>query len=188
MKKFDIYTHPKDGLKAVKKGFSWPGFFFGWIWAFYKGLVGAGFFIMLIHIVAVASDAFIGTTVMTLIVSILLPIIVGGSGNDWYRNRLLKNGYILMRTVDAASHSSAIALSKGNSLGGSKEDYALVNHWKENTTGHQNDGIISDSDSDSDDEVVSNILSEHIYCCEKCGAKVGINYGNEDQIRCWSCA
>ena len=40
MKKFDIYFHKSHGYKAVKKGFSWPGLFLTWAWAFYYRLWG----------------------------------------------------------------------------------------------------------------------------------------------------
>ena len=32
MKQIDVYSHPVHGFEAVKNGFSWPGFFFTWIW------------------------------------------------------------------------------------------------------------------------------------------------------------
>ncbi|WP_181919263.1 DUF2628 domain-containing protein [Alkalilimnicola ehrlichii] len=38
MKTFNMFHHPHHGHKAVKVGFSWPGFFFGIIWAAIKGL------------------------------------------------------------------------------------------------------------------------------------------------------
>ena len=34
MKQFNVYSHPVLGPQAVKQGFSWPAFFFTWIWAF----------------------------------------------------------------------------------------------------------------------------------------------------------
>jgi len=36
MKTFDLYRHPTVGYEAVKRGFSWPGFFIGAIWALSK--------------------------------------------------------------------------------------------------------------------------------------------------------
>ena len=33
MKTYDIFKSPRTGIhEAVKRGFSWPGFFFNWIW------------------------------------------------------------------------------------------------------------------------------------------------------------
>ncbi|WP_226912943.1 hypothetical protein [Halomonas sp. 3D7M] len=36
MKEFKIYMHPAGMHEAVKQGWSWPGFFFGPIWALVK--------------------------------------------------------------------------------------------------------------------------------------------------------
>jgi len=33
---YNVYRHPVRGHEAVKLGWSWPGFFFTWIWAFAK--------------------------------------------------------------------------------------------------------------------------------------------------------
>jgi len=38
MKIYEVYQHPVKGYAAVKIGFSWPGFFFGIIWALIKKL------------------------------------------------------------------------------------------------------------------------------------------------------
>jgi hypothetical protein len=35
-KTYDIYEHPIGTIEAVKKGWSWPAFFFTWIWALSK--------------------------------------------------------------------------------------------------------------------------------------------------------
>jgi hypothetical protein len=45
MKTFKVFRHPTLGFQAVKEGFSWPGFFFGPIWAFAKKLWGYAFLI-----------------------------------------------------------------------------------------------------------------------------------------------
>ena len=38
MKTFQIYKHPISDIEAIKVGFSFPAFFFGWIWMFLKKL------------------------------------------------------------------------------------------------------------------------------------------------------
>ena len=35
MEKYAVYDR-RGELEAVKRGWSWPGFFFSWIWAFVK--------------------------------------------------------------------------------------------------------------------------------------------------------
>ena len=42
MAMFRIYQHPMRGIEAVKVGFSWPGFFFTWIWMFTKQMWADG--------------------------------------------------------------------------------------------------------------------------------------------------
>ena len=44
MKTFQVYKHPIAGIEAIKVGFSFPAFFFGWIWMFIKKLWGYGCF------------------------------------------------------------------------------------------------------------------------------------------------
>jgi hypothetical protein len=38
MTKYDVYRYPVRGYAAIKRGFSWPGFFFGIFWALAKRL------------------------------------------------------------------------------------------------------------------------------------------------------
>jgi hypothetical protein len=37
MNVYNVYTHPQGVPQAVKVGFSWPCFFFGWVWAAVAG-------------------------------------------------------------------------------------------------------------------------------------------------------
>ena len=36
MKQYKIFKHPLGKIEAVKQGWSWPAFFFNWIWALVK--------------------------------------------------------------------------------------------------------------------------------------------------------
>ena len=100
---FDIYTHNEKGHEAVKIGFSWPGFFFGFIWAFVKGLPGIGCLLILAFVVlrfleavAVASQS----SLLMLFVAVLyleVPLIVGFYGNDWRRSKMTKKGYFFSK-------------------------------------------------------------------------------------------
>ena len=51
MKTFKIYEHPAGNREAVKQGWSWPGFFFGPIWAFVKKMWGLGGVLLLVVII-----------------------------------------------------------------------------------------------------------------------------------------
>ena len=43
MNHYKIYENQQRMQEVVKIGFSWPGFFFSWLWCFIKGLVSLGF-------------------------------------------------------------------------------------------------------------------------------------------------
>jgi len=47
MKTYNLYKNSSGQLELVKDGWSWPGFFFTWIWAFIKGMPGLGFGLIL---------------------------------------------------------------------------------------------------------------------------------------------
>ena len=42
MKSYRIFKHPAGHIEAVKQGWSWPGLFFTFIWAFIKRLWAVG--------------------------------------------------------------------------------------------------------------------------------------------------
>jgi len=45
VRKFNVYRDEDGIYEAVKKGWCWPAFFFGSIWALFSGLWVAAFFI-----------------------------------------------------------------------------------------------------------------------------------------------
>ncbi len=106
MKQFDLYQHASKDPEAVKVGFSWPGFGFGYIWTFVKGLWVHGFLLLLgsITIVTLAG----GSGAAANIVMLAVAVFVGLRGNDWRRAKLLKEGYKHMQRVDAESTDLAV--------------------------------------------------------------------------------
>lgn len=42
MAMYSVYRHPELGYETVKEGFSWPGFFLTFIWAFHRGATKLG--------------------------------------------------------------------------------------------------------------------------------------------------
>lgn len=42
MKQYKIYANPQGTYEAVKQGWSWPAFFFSFIWAMVKKMWGLG--------------------------------------------------------------------------------------------------------------------------------------------------
>ena len=125
MRTFDIYENQQGMQDAVKRGWSWPGFFFGVIWCFVKGLGGTGLTILLIAFI----DVFIymsypvrvnyygqpvGYSAIYIIISYFLPFIIslwlGARGNNKRRNKLISSGYELKATLQASNPESAITM------------------------------------------------------------------------------
>jgi hypothetical protein len=113
LKTISIYQHAQKGFRAVKTGFSWPGFFFMWIWAFTRGLIGTGALLFLIwlaslglYMLAVMS-AFDFMGIVYFFVWLVNAVIVGLCGNSWQANSLIKKGYKHVDTVHASSPRAA---------------------------------------------------------------------------------
>lgn len=111
MKTFVLYHHPQLGYEAVKQGFSWPGFWFTWIWAFVKKLPGIGAALLIAVIVLpvlleTREPALVAVGVMGTFVAVLA---VGIGGNTWRENKLIRRGYKLVDTLQAENPEVAIA-------------------------------------------------------------------------------
>jgi len=118
MKVYEIYEHPELGRKAVKVGFSWPGFFLNYIWAltkrlwlafatyialvlwleYYRGIPGAHSNLVL--------------SVGTMATGLLVLSIFGIYGNRWVARSLIRRGYHFVSTVAGRSRSDAIRRSE----------------------------------------------------------------------------
>lgn len=122
MSEFKVYKHPVNGYEAVKIGFSWPGLFFTWIWAFVKRLWVPG--IILIPVIFVCnsiafflldakvSDPDGGNALfyIILIVATFGPgIFVGMKGNNWRESSMVTRGYTYIDTIEAGAPEGAIA-------------------------------------------------------------------------------
>lgn len=111
-KTFKVFSNGRQTF-AVKQGWSWPGFFFSWIWAFTKSLHVAGALALVVFIIAGAlnsgkSDPTPGDTACSLVCLVLI-IFFGAKGNQWWENRLSKNGYALRGEVKASNPTDAIS-------------------------------------------------------------------------------
>jgi len=112
MKVFDIYQGPDGEYAAVKRGFSWPAFFFGVFWALYKRmwLVALALFGVAI-LFSIVDQAVAESNLLLMAVSIFsigFSIWVGFNANDWVRNHLIKQGYRHVGSVEAGSPKAAI--------------------------------------------------------------------------------
>ena len=114
MRTFDVYSHPTFGTEAVKQGFSWPAFFFGWIWALTKDLSFPVAGILAGSIFFVALQMWFEQTHPLLslgfgICGIAFQVWVGRNGNEWRRTNLSKNSYIYIASGPAKSAKTALA-------------------------------------------------------------------------------
>jgi len=124
MKQFKIYANPQGTYEAVKQGWSWPAFFFGFIWALVKKMWALGFGVLAVFFVlgfiggAAGGDLEQGIDALTSIGGLVLAIVFGVNGNKWRESNLTSRGYDFKDTVTAANGEGAIALyvkaSSGN--------------------------------------------------------------------------
>ena len=103
MKKFAIFQHPTLGLEAVKNGWSWPAFFFTWIWAFAKKLWLIGVIVFLFGILASSIPE------AWLVGELIISIVMGVKGNELRVKRLRDAGYEAVATVEARTPDAALA-------------------------------------------------------------------------------
>lgn len=119
MKTYNIFKHPMRGFEAVKAGFSWPAFFFGFFWMFVKKLwgwaglwIGAYIICSLIDTVVADSRDSGASVLMYLILFvayIALWLVPAFKGNKWREENLAKRGYELLSSVQAEMPDAAVA-------------------------------------------------------------------------------
>jgi hypothetical protein len=110
-REFEIFTKPSFPTVAVKRGFSWPGFFFSWLWAFSRGLWLEGIIIFGVCI-ALSLLNLITVVVNPLLVGLpglVSVVVIGMRGNSWRIRKLEKEGYEFVGLVEARSPASAVA-------------------------------------------------------------------------------
>ena len=127
MKTFKVYQHPTTGYEAVKVGFSWPAFFFAFIWMLLKklwGLAGLWFFLYIVLSIVEATTDEAGSEpglqgMVYLILSgayFAMALIPGFKGNGWRGNNLDKRGFEMVKEVEAETPDAAMAfVAKPNS-------------------------------------------------------------------------
>ena len=128
MKQYKVFANPQGRCEAVKQGWSWPAFFFGWVWALVKKIwplgigIGVGFF-ALGFIMGLAGAGQAGFAVIDL-AGLVVAVTLGINGNRWREGNLVNRGYELKETVTAANPEGAVALyvkEHGSSAGTAAE-------------------------------------------------------------------
>lgn len=119
MKTFSVYKHPIQNFEAVKVGFAWPAFFFGFIWMLAKklwGLAGLWFaayvVCALIDLVTEQSERGGAQALVYLVLLaayVALWLIPAFKGNQWREANLIARGYELLNTVQAETPDAAMA-------------------------------------------------------------------------------
>ncbi len=116
---YDVYHHPEQGYEAVKRGFSWPAFFFGMFWALAKKLILVSALLalailgrrMLINELGLqgALMFYVVETlhILTLVALFLVP---GYFGNAWRRWTLSRRGYQYAGRFEAETPDGALAV------------------------------------------------------------------------------
>lgn len=126
MKQYKVFRHPSGTSEAVKQGWSWPAFFFIFIWAMVKKMWGLGVGVLIGSLVlefilntAVGTagggaDGIVGGVeggkLLPSIVSFVVNVILGVNGNSWREKNLVSRGFEHMDTVTAANPEGAMAL------------------------------------------------------------------------------
>jgi len=108
---FEVFKHPLGDSKAVKRGFSWPGFFFTWIWAFLNRLWLAGIaFVVLSSILSLLSWQLSPTgALLNLSAGLILAIVFGLKGNSWKSEKMQRCGYQYLGAIKAKTAAEALA-------------------------------------------------------------------------------
>lgn len=126
MENYTVFVHPSGATENVKQGWSWPAFFFTWIWAFLKKLWIAGILLLFLTLALIFSQTFLGVILglsevgtdnaVFAIVGLFFKIFVfifhcicGMAGNSWRRKSLVSRGYKATETFGSASSKGAWA-------------------------------------------------------------------------------
>ena len=101
--------HDAIGPELVKEGFSWPAFFFGFLWSLTQKmwLVSAALLFVATGL-GVAFEAMGVDEITTSIVFFAVAVLVGMFANDWKRASLQRRGYHADGVVTAANLETAL--------------------------------------------------------------------------------
>ncbi|MDB6064855.1 MAG: ABC-type transport system involved in multi-copper enzyme maturation, permease component [Pedosphaera sp.] len=116
MSAYRVFKHPEKGYQAVKRGFSWPGFFFTGLWAlacrmWLTGIILVAFAIPLSKYLLVFWHE---NPLFYSAVQLIFGALVGFNGNFWRSNHLQNRGYFLIGTINARDRQDALAKIASN--------------------------------------------------------------------------
>jgi len=146
---FNIYEHGTYGIKSVKKGFSWPAFFFSFIWVMKKKLWVVFWLYSLIYILmslkglyieeygteqfikykifSIFHSDFFSYLIISNIIGFLIYMLIPGIfGNKWLEKNLVAHGYKFISCVKADSTYTAIDSYKKISIDPKSSEDTIV--------------------------------------------------------------
>ncbi len=121
MKRYKIFENPAGRREAVKQGWSWPAFFFTFIWAFCKRmyatgalLLGAAILLGFIsnkvdELFAMGDRSARSTEFLCHLAQWALMVVMGVNGNELRQRSLTARGYSVRGTVAADTPQGALA-------------------------------------------------------------------------------
>ena len=113
MKKYKVFEHPIGKIEPVKQGWSWPAFFFNWVWALIKRMwvIAVTFCLLSLFMeIFIDESEFVIGKIVIFIVSIAILFIFGLNGNDWREKKLLSRGFDFKKTVEALNRDQAVSI------------------------------------------------------------------------------
>lgn len=112
MKHYHIYKNNVGNYEAVKEGWSWPAFFFTWIWCFVKKINSVGFGVLIYTIITMFFP--IEFDLILIIIGIGINIWLGSSGNKMRKTNLISRGFQFQGSVNAPNPDAAISDAADN--------------------------------------------------------------------------
>ena len=121
MNQYKIFEHPAGAIEAVKQGWSWPAFSFGFLWAMVKKMWKLSICVVFAFLVIGFTIGIIGNEqwgeAIVNGLGVTANLIFGVHGNSWREKNLLSRGFNQKQTVAALNPKSAVALySKGRTI------------------------------------------------------------------------
>lgn len=123
MKQYKIFEKPAGRREAVKQGWSWPAFFFSFIWAFAKKMYAAGALLLAVGILsgflshkvdelfAMGDKSARSMDHLWHLAQWVLMVVLGVNGNELRERNLKARGYELRGAVAANTAAEALAKS-----------------------------------------------------------------------------
>ena len=111
MKVYQVFRHPDKGLQAVKRGFSWPGFFLSWAWALSRQLWLEAALLLLFSAAwaAIGFGVAAGEHSVAIVLALLSMLFAGIKGNAWRSRNLEARGFLLLGAITARDAQDACA-------------------------------------------------------------------------------